>query len=163
MSTAFLPGSFDPMHLGHLDVVDQALEIFGDVVVGVMHNPSKPSGLFSPDARVELARATIGDRQGVRVEAFGGLAVQAATRAGASVIVKGLRTMADFDIEQQMAQNNVALTGIRTVFVPCRPDLAHISSRFIREISANGVSVEHMVVPAVADALTAAHGARGNS
>ena len=77
---------------------------------------------------------------------------------GADIIVKGLRTMSDFDIEQQMAQNNVALTGIRTVFVPCRPDLAYISSRFIREISSQGVSIDHMVDPAVSAALKVKHG-----
>lgn len=163
MSTAFLPGSFDPMHFGHLDVVDQALEIFGNVVVGIMHNPSKPSGLFSPEERVELAQATVSGRSGVRVAAFGGLAVQAAAEAGATVMVKGLRTMADFDIEQQMAQNNVSLTGIRTVFVPCRSDLVHISSRFIREISANGVAVDHMVVPAVSEALVERYRVGGGS
>ncbi|MEY2974693.1 MAG: phosphopantetheine adenylyltransferase [Actinomycetota bacterium] len=153
MASVFLPGSFDPMHLGHLDVVDQALEIFGDVVIGVLHNPEKPSGLFTPTERVRLAEATVGDRPGVRVVAASGLAVQAAAAVGATVIVKGLRTASDFDIEQQMAQNNVALTGVRTVFVPCRPDLAHISSRFIREIAANGGRVDHMVAPAVAAAL----------
>ena len=112
MSIAFVPGSFDPMHLGHLDVVDQALEVFGAVVVGVLHNPSKPSGLFTPDERVALAEQTVGDRQNVTVGAFSGLAVQAAAAAGADIIVKGLRTTNDFDIEQQMAHNNVALTGI---------------------------------------------------
>ena len=161
MSTAFVPGSFDPMHLGHLDVVDQALEVFGAVVVGVLHNPSKPSGLFTPDERVALVRQTVGDRPNVTVGAFSGLAVQAAKEAGADIIVKGLRTMSDFDIEQQMAQNNVALTGIRTVFVPCRPDLAYISSRFIREISSQGESIDHMVVPAVSAALTMKHGKAG--
>ncbi|MEC9181624.1 MAG: phosphopantetheine adenylyltransferase, partial [Actinomycetota bacterium] len=86
------------------------------------------------------------------------LAVQAAAAAGADIIVKGLRTTNDFDIEQQMAHNNVALTGIRTVFVPCRPDLAYISSRFIREISSQGVSIDHMVVPAVSAALSTKRG-----
>lgn len=158
MSIAFVPGSFDPMHLGHLDVVDQALEVFGAVVVGVLHNPSKPSGLFTPEERVALAQQTVGNRSNVTVGAFSGLAVQAAAEAGADIIVKGLRTMSDFDIEQQMAQNNVALTGIRTVFVPCRPDLAYISSRFIREISSQGISVDHMVDPAVSVALQVKHG-----
>jgi len=158
MSTAFVPGSFDPMHLGHLDVVDQALEVFGSVVVGVLHNPSKPSGLFTPEERVALAQQTVGDRSNVTVGAFSGLAVQAAAQAGADIIVKGLRTMSDFDIEQQMAQNNVALTGIRTIFVPCRPDLAYISSRYIREISSQGVSIDHMVDPAVSAALKVKHG-----
>ncbi|MGA1436181.1 MAG: pantetheine-phosphate adenylyltransferase [Ilumatobacteraceae bacterium] len=158
MSTAFVPGSFDPMHLGHLDVVDQALEVFGSVVVGVLHNPSKPSGLFTPEERVALAQKTVGDISNVDFGAFSGLAVQSAAQAGADIIVKGLRTMSDFDIEQQMAQNNVALTGIRTIFVPCRPDLAYISSRFIREISSQGVSIDHMVDPAVSAALKVKHG-----
>ena len=158
MSIAFVPGSFDPMHLGHLDVVDQALEVFGAVVVGVLHNPSKPSGLFTPEERVALAQQTVGNRSNVTVGAFSGLAVQAAAEAGADIIVKGLRTMSDFDIEQQLAQNNVALTGIRTVFVPCRPDLAYISSRFIREISSQGISIDHMVDPAVSVALQVKHG-----
>ena len=158
MSIAFVPGSFDPMHLGHLDVVDQALEVFGAVVVGVLHNPSKPSGLFTPEERVALAQQTVGNRSNVTVGAFSGLAVQAAAEAGADIIVKGLRTMSDFDIEQQMAQNNVALTGIRTVFVPCRPDLAYISSRFIREISSQGISIDHMVDPAESGALQVKHG-----
>ena len=158
MSIAFVPGSFDPMHLGHLDVVDQALEVFGAVVVGVLHNPSKPSGLFTPEERVALAQQTVGNRSNVTVGAFSGLAVQAAAEAGADIIVKGLRTMSDFDIEQQMAQNNVAPTGIRTVFVPCRPDLAYISSRFIREISSQGISIDHMVDPAVSVALQVKHG-----
>jgi len=158
MSIAFVPGSFDPMHLGHLDVVDQALEVFGAVVVGVLHNPSKHSGLFTPEERVALAQQTVGNRSNVTVGAFSGLAVQAAAEAGADIIVKGLRTMSDFDIEQQMAQNNVALTGIRTVFVPCRPDLAYISSRFIREISSQGISIDHMVDPAVSVALQVKHG-----
>ena len=83
MSIAFVPGSFDPMHLGHLDVIDQALEVFGAVVVGVLHNPSKPSGLFTPEERVALAEQTVGDRQNVTVGAFSGLAVQAAAAAGA--------------------------------------------------------------------------------
>ena len=153
MSIAFVPGSFDPMHLGHLDVVDQALEVFGAVVVGVLHNPSKPSGLFTPDERVALAEQTVGDRQNVTVGAFSGLAVQAAAAAGADIIVKGLRTTNDFDIEQQMAQNNHALTGIRTVFVPCAPALSHISSRFVREIAAHGTDVSHLVPRGVHAAL----------
>jgi pantetheine-phosphate adenylyltransferase len=90
---------------------------------------------------------------GVDVVTHGGLAVQAATDTGADVIVKGLRTGVDFDIEQQMAQNNHALTGIRTVFVPCAPALSHISSRFVREIAAHGTDVSHLVPSGVHAAL----------
>jgi pantetheine-phosphate adenylyltransferase len=153
MATVLIPGSFDPIHLGHLDVIDQAVELFGAVVVGVMHNPSKPSGLFAVDERVTLAEASLAGRTDVRVQAFAGLAVQAAAEVGADFMVKGLRTMGDFEVEQQMAHNNQALTGIRTVYVPCRPDLSHISSRFVREIAQYGGAVDHLVAAPVAAAL----------
>lgn len=155
MTTVLIPGSFDPLHLGHIDIVDQAVEIFGDVVVGVLVNFEKPSGLFSPDERVELAVASLAGRPAVSVRAFGGLAVQAAAEVGAEVIVKGLRTPGDFDLEQQMAHMNHSVTGVRTVFVPCRSDLGFISSRFIREIAAHGGAIERLVAPPVAVALTA--------
>ncbi|NNE12439.1 MAG: pantetheine-phosphate adenylyltransferase [Ilumatobacter sp.] len=150
-----IPGSFDPLHLGHLDVVDQAVELFpaSDVVVGVLVNFAKPSGMFSPDERVQLAEASLAGRPSVTVKAFGGLAVQAAADVGADCIVKGLRSAADYDIEQQMALMNHSVTGVRTVFVPCRPEFGFVSSRFIREIAAHGESVAHLVAAPVADAL----------
>jgi pantetheine-phosphate adenylyltransferase len=153
MATVLIPGSFDPIHLGHVDVIDQAVELFGRVVVAVMHNPSKPSGLFTVDERVELARASLADRPDVHVIAFAGLAVQAAAEARADFMVKGLRTAGDFEVEQQMAHNNQALTGIRTVYVPCRADLSHIASRFVREIAQSGGAVDHLVTAPVAAAL----------
>jgi pantetheine-phosphate adenylyltransferase len=148
-----IPGSFDPIHLGHVDVVDQALELFGSVVLGVLYNREKPSGLFTPEERVALAAASLADRAGVTVQAFTGLAVQAAADAGAAFIVKGLRTAADFEIEQQMALTNHSVTGMRTVFVPCRPEFGYISSRFIREIATQGGRIEHMVPGPVGAAL----------
>lgn len=153
MATVLIPGSFDPLHLGHIDVVDQAVELFGDVVVGVLVNFDKPSGMFAPDERVRLAEASLADRSTVTVRSFGGLAVQAAADVGADFIVKGLRTPADFDIEQQMAHMNQSVTGIRTVFLPCRAEFGFVSSRFIREIAANGESVDHLVASPVAAAL----------
>lgn len=153
MATVLIPGSFDPLHLGHIDVVDQAVELFGDVVVGVLVNFDKPSGMFTPEERVRLAEESLADRPTVTVKSFGGLAVQAAADAGADFIVKGLRTPADFDIEQQMAHMNESVTGIRTVFLPCRAEFGFVSSRFIREIAANGESVDHLVASPVAAAL----------
>lgn len=153
MATVLTPGSFDPIHLGHLDVVEQAAELFGEVVVAVMHNPSKPSGLFTIDERVAMAREAVAHVPGVRVEAFPGLAIDAATTAGADFIVKGLRTPADFEVEQQMALTNHSVSGVRTVYVPCRPDLSFVSSRFIREIAQYGGNVRHLVPRAVAEQL----------
>ena len=157
MATVLNPGSFDPVHLGHLDVIEQAVELFGDVVVAVMHNHDKPGGLFTVDERVELIRRSVDDAgfgAHVDVTAHAGLAIQAAAEAGAAFIVKGLRNAADFETEQQMALTNHGASGVRTVYLPCRADRHHISSRFVREIARYGGAVAHMVPPPVADALT---------
>ncbi|MEO6571940.1 MAG: pantetheine-phosphate adenylyltransferase [Ilumatobacteraceae bacterium] len=153
MATVLIPGSFDPLHLGHVDIVDQAVELFGRVIVGVLVNFDKPSGMFTPDQRIDLAERSLAGTQGVSVRAFGGLAVHAAAAVGADFIVKGLRTPADFDIEQQMAHMNQSVTGIRTVFLPCRAEFGFVSSRFIREIASHGAAVDHLVPPPVATAL----------
>ena len=154
MAKVLIPGSFDPLHNGHVDVVDQALELFGEVVFGVLVNFTKPSGLFTPDERIELAVASFADRSNVTVGAFEGLAIDVAAAAGADFIVKGLRTSADYDIEQQMAHMNRSASGIRTVFVPCNPAFSFVSSRFIREIASQGGAIDHLVPGAVATALT---------
>ena len=147
------PGSFDPIHLGHIDVIEQANELFGSVVVAVMHNHAKPSGLFPVDQRIDMARNALAHLDGVTVEGRTGLAVQAAERAGVDFIVKGLRTSGDFEIEQQMAHNNYAVTGVRTVYLPCRPELGYISSRFVREIAKYGGAIDHLVPAPIAVAL----------
>ncbi len=147
------PGSFDPIHLGHIDVIEQAHELWGSVVVAIMHNHDKPSGLFGVDERVEMATAALAHLEGVVVVEQTGLAVQAAQRTDVDFIVKGLRTSGDFEIEQQMAHNNHAVTGVRTVYLPCRPELGYISSRFVREIAKYGGSIDHLVPAHVADAL----------
>ena len=147
------PGSFDPIHLGHVDVIEQAHELFGSVVVAIMHNHAKSGGLFSVDERLELARTALAHLGGVTVVEQTGLAVQAAQRTHVDFIVKGLRNPGDFEIEQQMAHNNHAVTGVRTVYLPCRPDLGYISSRFVREIAKYGGSIDHLVPAHVADAL----------
>lgn len=153
MSTVLYPGSFDPFHLGHLDVVAQAAELFGSVVVAVMHNPDKPSGLFSTEDRVRLAREACARVPGVTVDKFPGLAVDAARATRADFIVKGLRTPGDFEIEQQMAHTNYSVAGVRTVYVPCDPALGHISSRFIRDIAQHRGDVSSLVPAVVARAL----------
>jgi pantetheine-phosphate adenylyltransferase len=150
---ALYPGSFDPFHNGHLDVVEQTVELFGSVVVATMHNREKTGGLFTLDQRLAMIRASVAHLPGVTVAAFPGLAVHAARDAGVHFIVKGLRTPADFEIEQQMAQTNHAVSGVRTVYLPCTPALSFISSRFIREIAKEGGDVTGMVPPTVAAEL----------
>ena len=147
------PGSFDPVHLGHVDVIEQAAELFGDVVVAVMHNPAKPSGLFSVAQRVTMLEASLGHLSAVRVQPHTGLAIDAARDFGTSFIVKGLRNASDFEIEQQMAHTNHSVSGVRTVYVACRPDRVFLSSRFIREIAQYGGDVSHLVPATVASEL----------
>lgn len=153
MSAVLYPGSFDPFHLGHLDVVDQATKLFGEVVIGVMHNPEKSSTSFSVEQRIAMIESSVSHLSSVTVRSFAGLAVDAAISCQALCIVKGLRTMSDFEVEQQMAQTNFTVSGVRTVYVPCSPAFGFISSRFIREIAHYGGDTSAMVPSEVATVL----------
>ncbi len=153
VTTVLYPGSFDPLHNGHLDVVEQATSLFGRVIVATMVNPDKPAGFFDLDVRQAMIEESVAHLPEVEVRAFEGLAVDAARTSGADFIVKGLRTAGDFEIEQQMAHTNHAVSGVRTVYLPCRPDLSFISSRFIREIAHYRGDVSHLVPAAVSRRL----------
>lgn len=156
--TALYPGSFDPFHNGHLDVVEQSVEIFGAVVIAVMHNPQKPSGLIDLGRRVDLVRVCVAHLPTVKVAAHAGLTVDAARVEQVNFIVKGLRNSSDFEIEQQMAHTNYSISGVRTVYLPCRPGHSFISSRFIRDISQHHGQVGHLVPGPVAVALAGIFG-----
>lgn len=151
---AMFPGSFDPIHLGHIDIIGQAAALFGGVVVVVMHNPEKPVGMFSVNERVELAKAATSHIKGVTVNAASGLAVDAAKKFNASFIVKSVRNAADFDVEVQMADTNRVVGAIETVLLIARPENAFISSRYIRDIALNGGDASAMVSKSVAEAIS---------
>ena len=151
--TVLYPGSFDPFHLGHLDVAAQAASIFGRVVVAVMHNPEKSGGMFTIDERVQLAKDATSHLAGVSVEAHVGLAIDAAKKVGATCIVKSLRSATDFDVESQMAHTNYTVSGVRTMVLFALPEHAYISSRFVREIAHYGGDASVMVTAPVAKAL----------
>src|SRR6202022_4939654 len=106
-SIAIYPGSFDPIHNGHVDIIRRSVMIFDEVIVAVAYNPHKDSALFSPDERVEMIREAIKDLEPrARVDKFSGLSVDYAARIGAQVIIRSLRAVTDFDYELQMAQMN---------------------------------------------------------
>jgi len=151
--TVLYPGSFDPFHLGHLDVAAQAAAIFGRVVIAVMHNPEKSAGMFTVDERVRLAKESTAHLAGVTVEAHVGLAIDAAKSVGAACIVKSLRSATDFDVESQMAHTNYTVSGVRTMVLFALPEHAYISSRFVREIAHYGGDASAMVPAPVAQAL----------
>ncbi len=155
MATVLYPGSFDPIHLGHLDIIEQASRLFGKVVVAILHNPEKHGGVFSVDERIALIQVALQSAQvkNVEIHAFPGLAVDAARVVQADFIVKGLRNSGDFEIEQQMAHTNFAVAGIPTVYLPCSPAYTSVSSRFIREIAQYGGDPSSMVPANVAHAL----------
>jgi pantetheine-phosphate adenylyltransferase len=118
-----------------------------------MHNPEKPSGMFSIDERVNLVKASTSHLAGVSVEAHAGLAVDAAQKVGAICIVKSLRSATDFDVESQMAHTNYTVAGVRTMVLFALPEHAYISSRFVREIAHYGGDASAMVTEPVAKAL----------
>lgn len=155
MTTALIPGSFDPIHLGHLDIVEAASPLFERVVVAAVGNPEKgANGLFDLAEREQLIADSIAHIPNAAAARWSGLVVDLATDVGAAVIVKGLRGVADFEYEVQMAHTNNRLTGVTTMFLPTAPQWGFLASRFVREISKMGGSVSDMVPPPVAKALS---------
>src|SRR4051794_29918546 len=147
------PGSFDPVTSGHVDVVRRATALFDEVVVAVLTNPAK-SGLFAPEERLRLLRASVGELPGVRVEAVdGGLLVDYCRRIGAVAVVKGVRSSTDFAYELPMALMNRHLTGLETVFLPGDPRFEHVSSSLVKEVAGHGGDVTGLVPDAVLPSL----------
>jgi pantetheine-phosphate adenylyltransferase len=150
MTTAVFAGSFDPATHGHLDVIERAAAVFDRLIVAVGSSTEKQP-LFSAGERVEMLREACASLPNVEVEAFEGLLVDYAARRGATVIVKGLRSMSDFDREYQMAFHNRALNpGLETVFLMASPPHIHLRSSVVKEIARLGGSVAEFVPPAVA-------------
>ena len=155
MVMAMYPGSFDPVHNGHLDVIGAASRLFNSVVVAAMRNPSKSTPMFTDGERVAMIEESTAHFGNVTVVEFGELVVDLAQRLGADVIVKGLRSQTDFETELRMAHMNHSVTGIETVFVPPRSEHLFIASNFIREITKFGGDCSHLVPPPVAQRLAA--------
>ncbi len=140
---AVYPGSFDPMHNGHLDIIERCRPLFDELVVAVLHNEGKKP-LFSVEERIEAIREMVGPE--VRVESFSGLLVDFMDQVGARAVVRGLRAVSDFEYEFQMALMNRRLNPrVETVFLMPREDYTYLSSRLVKEVFSLGGNLTGLV------------------
>ncbi|MDX2006716.1 MAG: pantetheine-phosphate adenylyltransferase [Meiothermus sp.] len=157
MNHVVYPGSFDPLHNGHLDVIQRASRLFEKVTVAVLENPSKRnSWLFTPEERVGIIRAAVrtGRHENVEVDTFQGLLVDYMKRKGAKVIVKGLRAVSDYESELQMAHLNRQYGNHpETLFIMAATRWSYVSSTMVKEIARYGGDVNKLVPGATAEAL----------
>ena len=150
MTRVLYPGSFDPIHNGHLEIIEKASRLFDSVVVAAMRNPQKGEPLFSLDERREMLIESVAHLPNVEVTMFGSLVVDLAREVEADFIVKGLRAVSDFESELQMAQMNHKISGVDTMFIPSTSGNSFLASKLLREITRFGSDVSDMVPPAVA-------------
>jgi pantetheine-phosphate adenylyltransferase len=150
--TALCPGTFDPVTNGHLDIIGRAAQLFDNVAVGVLENPSK-APLFELEERVALLEEALRDQANVRVGSFRGLLVDHARAESAAAIVKGLRAVSDYEYEIQMAQMNQRIGSVETLFMPTNPRWSFLSSSLVKEVARLGGDVEGLVPDHVRKAL----------
>ncbi len=158
MTVALYPGSFDPIHNGHVEIVETSARLFDRVVVAAMRNPQKGEPLFTLDERQALIEEALGHLDNVTVTMFSSLVVDLARDAGADFIVKGLRAVSDFESELQMAQMNKNISGVDTLFVPSASGNSFLASKLIREVARFGGSVDGMVPECVSSRLASRFG-----
>jgi len=132
------PGSFDPFHNGHLEIVETAAKLFDHIVVAPVRNPQKGEPLFSLDERTEMISESVAHLANVSVDSFSSLVVDLARDLGVDVIIKGLRVASDAESELQQAQMNKTVSGIETLFIPCSSAYSFIASKYVREFARYG-------------------------
>jgi len=155
VSRALVPGSFDPFHNGHLEVVERAARLFDFVVVAAIRNPQKSSPLFDLEERQAMMAESMAHLDNVSIVSVSTLLVDVARDVEASAIVKGLRAVSDFESELQMAQMNRSLSGVETLLIPTSSHYSFIASRLLREVARYGGDVSHFVPAPVQKALEA--------
>lgn len=153
MTRVLYPGSFDPVHNGHLEIIETASCLFDEVVVAAMRNPQKGEPLFELGEREAMLRESVAHLDNVSVTMFSSLVVDLARELDADFIVKGLRAVSDFESELQMAQMNLAISGVQTLFIPSASRRSFLASKLIREIARFGGDVTSMVPEPVARRL----------
>jgi len=158
VTTAIYAGSFDPITRGHEDLIHRSCEFVDHLVVAIANNSAK-SGLFTLEERKQLIKSAVGDNKRVQIEQFEGLLVDFAKKVGASLIIRGLRAVSDFEYEFQMALMNRHMSpGLETVFMVPSVETTYISSSVVREIAQHNGPLKGLVHPAVAEALRAKFG-----
>jgi pantetheine-phosphate adenylyltransferase len=153
VAIALCPGSFDPVTLGHIDIIERSARHFDEILVAVIRNPQKTKSLFTLEERQQMLKEATSHLDNIRIEFFKGLLVDFAREHGATAIVKGLRAISDFDYELQMAQMNQKLSGIDTYFLSTSPQHSFLSSSLVREVARFGGDVSTMVPKHVNDRL----------
>lgn len=158
MTRVLYPGSFDPIHNGHVEIVETASRLFDEVVVAAMRNPQKGEPLFSLSERQAMIEESLIHLPNVRVTMFSSLVVDLARELDVDFIVKGLRAISDFENELQMAQMNNKVAGVDTLFIPCASTNSFLASKLIREIARFGGDVTNTVPEPVARQLKEKYG-----
>jgi len=153
VATVLYPGSFDPFHNGHQELVETASYLFDRVVVAAIRNPQKSGMLFTLEERQALIRETLAHLDNVEVISMSKLVVDVAKDVGADFIIKGLRAVVDFENEMAQAQTNLTISGVHTLFLPSASAHSYLASKFIRDIAKFGGDVSAMVSDAVARSL----------
>ncbi|WP_243371724.1 pantetheine-phosphate adenylyltransferase [Geotalea sp. SG265] len=155
LKIAVYPGSFDPITYGHLDIIERGLKIFDKIVVAVAKNSEK-SSLFTTDERIALIREVLGDNDRAKVDTFNGLLVDYVRAQGATVIIRGLRAVSDFEYEFQLAQMNRSITqDVETLFMMTSVPYSYLSSSIVKEVSSLNGPIEGLVPPIIKKALDA--------
>lgn len=145
MATVLYPGSFDPFHNGHQELVETASYLFDRVVIAAIRNPQKSGMVFTLEERQELIRDALSHLDNVVVVAMSKLVVDVAKEVGADFIIKGLRAVSDFENEMAQAQTNLTISGVHTLFLPSASANSYVASKYIREIAKFGGDVSAMV------------------